>query len=110
MPDDRDILVLGSGPAGLSLAGHCAQKGLKCTLVAPAPRAEWEPNYGLWIDEVEDPAVLEAMYFQWSRPRVWLADEPVELQRTYALQMVRAFNRGCTDMGKRPGWRFELGG
>ena len=85
MSDKRDILVLGAGPAGLSLASHCARRGLKCTLVAPEPRLEWEPNYGFWLDEIDEPAVMEAMKFSWSRPRVWLGDEPVELERTYAL-------------------------
>lgn len=109
MPDDRDILVLGSGPAGLSLASHCAQKGLKCTVVSPEPLAEWEPNYGLWIDEVEDLAVLEAMYFRWSRPRVWLADEPVELQRTYALLHGARLQQGMHRQGQAAGLEVRAG-
>ncbi|MDH3201096.1 MAG: lycopene cyclase family protein [Myxococcales bacterium] len=48
----NDIAVLGSGPAALSIAAACTERGASVTLVAPEPEAPWQPNYCLWADEV----------------------------------------------------------
>ncbi len=48
----NDIAVLGSGPAALSIAAACSERGASLTLVAPEPEARWLPNYCLWADEV----------------------------------------------------------
>lgn len=48
----RDIGVLGSGPAALAVAAACCKHGASVTLIAPNPRSSWKPNYCLWADEV----------------------------------------------------------
>lgn len=44
-----DVIVVGGGPAGWSLASACARIGLRVTLVA-ATRG-WPATYGMWLDE-----------------------------------------------------------
>jgi lycopene beta-cyclase len=48
-----DVVVCGSGPAGWSLAAHCAERGLHTALIAPHPRRPWRPTYGAWLDELD---------------------------------------------------------
>ena len=47
-----DVIVAGSGPAGLSAAGHCSRKGLKTACISPDLYETWENNYGVWRDEI----------------------------------------------------------
>jgi lycopene beta-cyclase len=53
-----DVLVVGGGPAGRALAGQCAQRGLRTTLVDPTPDAPWRVTYGCWAADL--PAGLPA--------------------------------------------------
>jgi hypothetical protein len=46
-----DVVVVGGGPAGWSLASACARQGLRVTLIS-ATRG-WPATYGLWLDETE---------------------------------------------------------
>lgn len=47
-----DVLVVGGGPSGRALAGECALRGLRTTLVDPAPHAPWRATYGSWSTEL----------------------------------------------------------
>ncbi|WP_176449905.1 lycopene cyclase family protein [Geodermatophilus saharensis] len=68
-PAELDVLVAGSGPAGLSAAAGCAAAGLRTALVAPSLRV-WPATYCLWADELDaaagplglDPAAAAARY------------------------------------------------
>ncbi|MEM8608469.1 MAG: lycopene cyclase family protein [Myxococcota bacterium] len=53
-----DILVLGSGPAALTIAAALADRACSVRVVAPEPEAPWRPNYCLWAEEL--PAELDA--------------------------------------------------
>lgn len=44
-----DLVVIGCGPAGLSLAAESAKKGLRVGLVGPD--LPFTNNYGVWEDE-----------------------------------------------------------
>lgn len=44
-----DLIVIGCGPAGLSLAAESAKKGLKVGLIGPD--LPFTNNYGVWEDE-----------------------------------------------------------
>ena len=44
-----DLVVIGCGPAGLSLAAESAKKGLKVGLIGPD--LPFTNNYGVWEDE-----------------------------------------------------------
>src|SRR4051794_19272074 len=50
--ENTDVVVAGSGPAGLATAAACARAGLRVTLVDPRP-APWRATYCLWADEAE---------------------------------------------------------
>lgn len=50
-PATADVVVAGGGPAGWSLAGACAERGLDVVLVDPRPDAAWRQTYGLWTHE-----------------------------------------------------------
>lgn len=44
-----DLVVIGCGPAGLSLAAESAKKGLRVGLIGPD--LPFTNNYGVWEDE-----------------------------------------------------------
>ncbi len=52
-PPRADVIVLGSGPAGLAAAAACAERGLRVDVVAPEPDARWTNRYGAWRDELD---------------------------------------------------------
>jgi lycopene beta-cyclase len=47
-----DVLVVGAGPAGIALAGECAQLGMSTGLVDIAPDRPWTATYGMWSAEL----------------------------------------------------------
>ena len=47
-----DVLVVGSGPAGVAAAAHLGEVGLRVVGVSPDPDAGWPNTYGVWVDEV----------------------------------------------------------
>ena len=47
----HQIVVIGSGPAALSVAVSLAETGVSVSVVAPDPFAAWVPNYGGWADQ-----------------------------------------------------------
>lgn len=63
VPRDPDVLVVGGGPAGRALAAATAERGLRTTLLDPAPESPWRATYGCWADELPDglpPSVIAA--------------------------------------------------
>lgn len=65
-----DLLVLGSGPAALALAGEAAAQGLAVRLVAPRPDAAWRQNFGAWSDALEGTAAEGCVSCSWAAPLV----------------------------------------
>lgn len=79
-----DVLVVGGGPAGVSLAAELAARGLRVRLVAPHPPQPFAPTYGAWLDELPvwaGPALADV----WTDVRAYTSDRPTPLLRSYAL-------------------------
>lgn len=78
----QDVLVLGSGPAGVAAAAACSAAGLGVRLIAPTPRAPWVPTYASFDDEL--PAEVPRLH-RWGAATVHLQrDEIVTVDRPYA--------------------------
>lgn len=78
----QDVLVLGSGPAGVAAAAACRSAGLGVELLAPRPRAPWTPTYCAWADELPDWVQHDSA---WSSVTVHLGDgEIMVVDRPYA--------------------------
>ncbi|KFM24907.1 Lycopene beta cyclase, chloroplastic [Auxenochlorella protothecoides] len=82
-----DLVVVGAGPAGLSVAARVSQAGFRVVLVDPDPLGEWRNNYGVWCDEFEDMGLEDCFDTVWDRAVVYLDSGPDgqrSLSRPYA--------------------------
>ena len=62
-----DILILGSGPAALSLASELAKKNLKIKGISTkSPHEKWENTYGIWASELEELGLESLLSHRWS--------------------------------------------
>ena len=81
-----DVLVIGSGPAGLSLATGLAQRGLKVEgLSAIAPETPWPNTYGIWADELEALGMSEFLEHRWQDTVAYMGRGAIPLHRDYGL-------------------------
>ncbi|MGB3767418.1 MAG: lycopene beta cyclase [Phormidesmis sp.] len=81
-----DVLVIGSGPAGLSLATALAQRGLVVEgLSAIAPQTPWPNTYGIWTDELEALGMSGFLKHRWQDTVAYMGDGPIRLNREYGL-------------------------
>ncbi len=81
-----DVLVIGSGPAGLSLATALAQRGLTVEgLSVIAPQTPWPNTYGIWTDELEALGMSEFLAHRWQNTVAYMGKGPIELNREYGL-------------------------
>lgn len=59
-----DVVVLGTGPAGLCATQALAVAGLRVAAISPAPASPWPQTFGVWEDEITplglDPFVGES--------------------------------------------------
>ncbi|XP_068636219.1 lycopene epsilon cyclase, chloroplastic-like, partial [Aristolochia californica] len=79
-----DLVVIGCGPAGLSLAAESAKKGLRVGLVGPD--LPFTNNYGVWVDEFKDLGLEVCIKHVWQDTIVYLdTDNPVVIGRAYGL-------------------------
>jgi lycopene cyclase-like protein len=100
-PPLRDGLVLGGGPAALSIAAALAGEGLRVALLAPHdPRAPWPNTYGIWGEEVDALGLAHLLEHRWSHTVSYFgagssdpadpANRPTPHHRDYGL-----FDRGA---------------
>ena len=79
------MLVIGAGPAGLSVAKACALNDLSVTVVAPSFDQPWEQNFGVWEDELAQTKYADLFEATWAAPSLWFDDDKVVLNRQYGL-------------------------
>jgi lycopene beta-cyclase len=81
-----DVLVIGAGPAGLSVAIALAQRGLQveglCAVPADQP---WPNTYGIWADELEALGMADFLDYRWQKSVVHMGDRTIPLKRDYGL-------------------------
>lgn len=81
-----DVLVLGAGPAGLSLAAELGQRGLSVQGLSLTDPADPLPNtYGIWVDELEALGHTEWLSHRWTNCVVQVRGRTLPLQREYGL-------------------------
>ncbi len=61
----HDVVVAGSGPAGLAAAVACAEVGLDTVLVALEPHASWPATYRSWVDDLTALGYGDMCSHQW---------------------------------------------
>ncbi|KAF8388789.1 hypothetical protein HHK36_025469 [Tetracentron sinense] len=77
-----DLVVIGCGPAGLSLAAESSKLGLNVGLIGPD--LPFTNNYGVWEDEFKDLGLEDCIEHVWRDTIVYLDnDDPVLIGRAY---------------------------
>ncbi len=84
MAEPFDLCIAGTGPAGLSLAASCADRGVRVAVVGPDPQQPWPNNYGLWLDDAERLGLADQLAARWPRTEVILRGRAIDLGRGYA--------------------------
>ncbi len=81
-----DVLVIGSGPAGLSLATALEQRGLKVEGLSPIePATPWPNTYGIWVDEIEALGMSKYLWQRWKNTVAYMGSGAIPLNREYGL-------------------------
>ncbi|WOD41226.1 lycopene beta cyclase [Nodosilinea sp. E11] len=82
----QDVLVIGAGPAGLSLAAALGETGLAVQgLALDDPAHPWPNTYGIWVDELEDLGLVRFLEHRWKDCVVHVNSGMVPLHREYGL-------------------------
>nr|ATD53293.1 lycopene beta-cyclase [Heterosiphonia pulchra] len=98
-----DVVVIGGGPAGLSLAAGLGVRGLTVLCADLTLNKPWPNNYGTWLDELEPLALDDCTSHQWPRAAAYVHSDPRKstLNRPYARvdrhAMKRRFLQRCHD-------------
>lgn len=85
-----DLLIAGSGPAGVLLALACAEKGVDVCCVSPSVNQEWERCFGMWSGELPD-NLESCIETSWVAPivRTWSGGERLLDRRYLKLDTVK---------------------
>lgn len=81
-----DVLVIGSGPAGLLMANALVERGLKVEGLSPvAVNEPWPNTYGIWADELEALGMENFLWKRWQKTTAYMGDKTIPLNRDYGL-------------------------
>lgn len=100
-----DVVVIGGGPAGLSLASGLGQRGVRVLCADINLDKPWPNNYGTWVDELEPLGLADCTSHQWARTAAYVRTDGRKscLDRPYARvdrhAMKRRFLERCADSG-----------
>ncbi|KAJ8767953.1 hypothetical protein K2173_020893 [Erythroxylum novogranatense] len=73
-PSRFDLIVIGTGPAGLRLADRVSRYGVKVCCVDPSPLSMLPNNYGSWVDEFEGLGLGDCLDKTWPMTCVYIHD------------------------------------
>lgn len=81
-----DVVIAGTGPAGLLLGAALARRGLEVGCISPDADASWPANYGIWADDAVRAGIDRFVPQRFASPRVDLLGAPsVTLERSYGM-------------------------
>uniref|UniRef100_A0A2N9IS37 Lycopene beta-cyclase n=1 Tax=Fagus sylvatica TaxID=28930 RepID=A0A2N9IS37_FAGSY len=79
-----DVIIIGTGPAGLRLAEQVSRYGIKVCCVDPSPLSMWPNNYGVWVDEFERLELEDCLDKTWPMTSIYLDENNTKyLDRPY---------------------------
>lgn len=80
-----DVVIIGTGPAGLRLAEQISRYGVEVCCVDPSPLSMWPNNYGVWFDEFERLKLENCLDKIWPMTCVYIDDHKTKyLDRPYS--------------------------
>lgn len=101
-----DVIVIGGGPAGLSLAAGLGRRGVNTLCADLSLDKPWPNNYGTWIDELKPLGLADCTSHKWEHTSAYVrADgKKSKLGRPYArvdrTAMKKRFLDRCSESGK----------
>ncbi len=104
LPRTTDVLVIGAGPAGLSLSRALGERGVSVVCVDPTLDRAWPNNYGTWLDELVPLGLDDCVSRVWKHTSVYTSDKKTVLSRAYArvdrVLLKRRLLERCADSGR----------
>ncbi|NJM98410.1 MAG: lycopene cyclase family protein [Phormidesmis sp. RL_2_1] len=105
-----DVLVIGSGPAGLSIAAALGQRGLSVEgITAIDPAQPWPNTFGIWADELANLGLSDFLAHRWQNTIVQMGEDAFPLQRDYGLLNRDKLQSHWLAQGQHHGIRWHQG-
>lgn len=81
-----DVIVIGGGPAGLSLSSGLGKRGVNVLCADVSLDKPWPNNYGTWVDELEPLGLDDCTSHIWEKTAAYVRSDgqKSELNRAYA--------------------------
>jgi lycopene beta-cyclase len=107
---NADVLVLGAGPAALTISSALTERGLAVEALTPTdPQTPWSNTYGIWGEEVDQLGLAHLLSHRWSNTVSWFAEQPTQHGRDYGLFDKQALQQHLLDRGERSGLKWRRG-
>lgn len=105
-----DVLVIGSGPAGMFLATALEQRGIEVEgLSAVSPEKPWPNTYGIWADELESLGMSDFLSHRWKNTVVHMGQKERPLNRDYGLIDRDRLQRHRLEQSAHHGIKWHVG-